>query len=384
MQMSIAYVEAEVNRNVAFRRRLGKAFPPGIMRREARSEMAGSRDTTTRNEARSGPRLLWLFFYFAMAVLGALGALVVTSRRPRFERRWDDLEDLDEDFDDLEPAPGDEPSERPRLAVHSVSVEVDGPEGKLFVDDGGSPGRPVLFVHGLGGSSRQWQAQLAHLRSVRRAVALDLRGHGDSDPVEDPDEAPAAYTLEGYVADVGAVADALDLDRFVLVGHSLGAAVAVEYAAQNPDRVAGLLLVDPNGDQTELPREELDSFLEALEKDPRREMEWYFKQILVGSRTEVADQVLADLRIADEAVFHLSLASSFATSPLPALAAYPGPRLSVVSEMNALPYSLHNLVKDLPWKPIPGTSHWLMMDKPADFNDTLDEFLASVPARVLA
>jgi len=326
---------------------------------------------------RRGPWLLQLLFYFALAVLGAFGALVITSRRPRFERRWDDLEDLDADLD-LEPPKGDEPPKRPQLAVHSVSLEVDGPEGKLFVDDGGAPGRPVLFVHGLGGSSRQWQAQLAHLRPTRRAVALDLRGHGDSEPAGDP----SAYTLEGYVADLAAVADAVELERFVLVGHSLGATVALEYAALNPERVAGLLLVDPNGDQTQIPGQELESFLEALEKDPRGEMEWYFKQILVGSEVEVADQVLADLRLTDEAAFAPSLKSSFTTSPLPALEIYPGPRLSVVSDMNDLPYSLHNLVEDLLWKLIPGTSHWVMMDRPDELNEALDELLASVPVGV--
>jgi len=319
---------------------------------------------------------LRLLVYFGLAVLGAFGALLLTSRRPHFERRWedlDDLDDLDEDLADEFDTPG---GERPSLAVQSESLELAGPVGRLFVDDGGSPGNPVLFVHGLGGSSRQWQAQLAHLRRQRRAVALDLRGHGDSDPAPNPD----GYNLDGYVEDLAAVADSLDLDRFVLIGHSLGGSVAVEYAARHPERVAGLLLVDPNGDQTEIPREEALSFLEALEKDPAGEMEWYFKQILVGAEAQVADQVLADLRIADANAFGPSLESAFNTSPLPSLVAYSGPRLSVVSEMNSLPYSLHNLVRDLPWKLIPGTSHWLMMDRPEDFHETLDGFLASVPA----
>jgi len=327
---------------------------------------------------RGGPRLLRLLAYFFVAVIGAFAALVLTSRRPRFERRWD--EDLDEDLDALEPPEGGEPPERPELAVHSVSLEVDGPAGKLFVDDGGAPGRPVLFVHALGGSSRQWRAQLAHLRRRRRAVALDFRGHGDSEPAPSAD----AYSIDSYRDDVAAVADALDLDHFVLAGHSLGATVALEYAAQHPERVAGLLLVDPNGDQTQIPPGEPETFLEALTEDPHREMEWYFKQILVGSETEVADQVLADLRLTDPAAFRPSLESSFRTSPLPALGSYPGPRLSVVSDMNDLPYSLHNLVPELPWMLLPGTSHWLMMDRPSDFNEAVDEFLASVPVGVTA
>lgn len=345
--------------------------------------MASSRHRTGNDsQGSSGPSLLRLLVYFGLAVLSAFGALVVTSRRPRFERRWEDFDDLESLDDELaEELDAAGPSgERPSPAVHSVSLEVEGPAGTLFVDDGGSPGRPVLFVHGLGGSSRQWQAQLAHLRQRRRAVALDLRGHGDSDPAPSADD----YTLDGYVEDLAAVADSLDLDRFVLVGHSLGAAVAIEYAARHPERTAGLLLVDPNGDQTLIPGDEARSFRDALDRDPLGEMEWYFKQILVGAEAEVADHVLADLRIADAHAFAPSLESAFTTSPLPSLALYPGPRRSLVSDMNSLPYSLHNLVEDLPWKVIPGASHWLMMDRPDELNDALDEFLATVPAAVRA
>lgn len=330
---------------------------------------ASKRKTKVRRGNGGGSGWPWLLGYFALSLAGVFAVLLSASRRQRFERRWEDLPEY-------EPPEPEVPERRPQPSVPTVAREIEGPVGKLFADDGGMVGLlpPVLFLHSLGGSSSQWRSQLAHLRPTRRAVALDLRGHGDSDPAP---QGPS-YNLQGYVADVEAGADALALDRFVLAGHSLGASVAIELAGRHPERVAGLLLVDPNGDQTQIPGAELEPFLSSLSDQPLGEMEWYFKQILVGSRPEVADQVLTGLRLADPAAFRPSLESCFTTSPLPALARYSGPRLSVISDMNSLPYSLHNLVEGLPVHLMTGTSHWLMMDRPEDFNELMDDFLDRV------
>src|SRR6266540_6312894 len=90
---------------------------------------------------------------------------------------------------------------------------IQGRQGRLRVDDGGHGGLPVLFVHGNSGNRTQWAAQLEHLRAARRAVAFDLRGMGESEPAANAD-----YSVEGFAEDVAAVADALGLERFVLVG----------------------------------------------------------------------------------------------------------------------------------------------------------------------
>jgi len=261
-------------------------------------------------------------------------------------------------------------------------VWLAGPAGNLFVRDGGDTGGtgdtgdagsaalPVLFVHSLAGNGGQWALQLDHLRRHRRAVALDLRGHGDSDPADDGD-----YSIPAFAADVAAVADQLDLRRFVLAGHSLGAAVAIEYAGRNPERVAGLLLVDPNGDQTRVPREQMEPFLTALRTDPHRELDSYFRQLVVHGDPDAARWVLDDLFLTAEDAVAKAVAGSMEYAPLPALARYPGPKLSVISDLNTLPFSLHRLLPDLPVRLMPGTGHWLMMDRPEAFNHLLDEFL---------
>lgn len=295
--------------------------------------------------------------------LFALGFLAtwLSSRRIQPMEEWEGF--LDED----EPPRGREP-------FPSTALEVPGPAGTLHVEDGGIDGLPVLFVHGLGGRTGQWEAQLAHLRPHTRALALDLRGHGRSAPAAD-----GAYAVADLAADVTAVADELGLERFVLVGHSLGGSVAIEVARrEGAERVAGLVLVDPNGDQTKIPRGELDGFLASLRAAPADEMRWYFKQVLAGAAPGVAERVLADLEATPSDALVAALASSFDYSPSAALADYEGPVLSVISDMNTLPYSLHELDPELPVRPLPGTSHWLMLDRPEDLNRALDGFLAKL------
>jgi pimeloyl-ACP methyl ester carboxylesterase len=284
-------------------------------------------------------------------------------------------------MDDDEPEPRrrggryPEPAEPPEppAAASGESLWIAGPAGNLYVRDGGGepPGAlPVLLLHSLAGNGGQWALQLDHLRRHRRAVALDFRGHGESDPAEDGD-----YSVHGLMGDVAAVADQLGLRRFLLAGHSLGAAVAIEYAGRHPERVAGLLLVDPNGDQSRVPKSEIAPFLEALRADPLAELESYFRQLVVGGDPDAARWVLEDLRLTHEDAVAGAVAGSIEYQPLPALERYPGPRLSVISDMNRLPYSLHNLVPDLPVHLMPGTGHWVMMDRPEVFNRLLDGFV---------
>src|SRR5258706_7893782 len=121
-----------------------------------------------------------------------------------------------------------------------MAMMITGPAGELYVDDGGSGGGgtvPVLFAHSYAGNSAHWRAQLAPLRPRRRAVAIDLRGHGQSDP-----PASGNYPVPALAEDIAAVADALELRRFVLVGHSMGGAAASAYAGKHPERISGLVL----------------------------------------------------------------------------------------------------------------------------------------------
>lgn len=316
---------------------------------------------------RSRGGLLW-------TLLGLLTLGLVTALFTRGRRR--------EIFADFAPPQRGKREPEPQDAVPEVEGEalwLAGPAGNLYVRDGGEDEHPealpILFLHSLAGNGGQWSLQLDHVRRHRRAVALDFRGHGESDPAEDGD-----YSVAALAGDVAAVADQLGLRRFVLAGHSLGSAVAIEYAGRHPERVAALLLVDPNGDMSRVPDQEFAPFLAALRSDPLAELESYFRQLLVGGDPDAAGWVLEDLRLTHEDAVAKAVEGSLRYQPLPALARYPGPKLSVISDMNRLPYSLHNLLPDLPVRLMTGTGHWVMMDRPEVFNHLLDELVAEVEA----
>ncbi|MEA2600366.1 MAG: hypothetical protein QOF89_1358 [Acidobacteriota bacterium] len=286
-------------------------------------------------------------------------------------------------FEDFAPPPRRGKSEpEPQDAIPEVEGEtlwLAGPAGNLYIRDGGEDEHPealpILFLHSLAGNGGQWALQLDHVRRHRRGVALDFRGHGESDPAEDGD-----YSVSGLAGDVAATADQLGLRRFLLAGHSLGSAVAIEYAGLHPERVAGLLLVDPSGDLSRVPDQEFAPFLAALRSDPLAELESYFRQLVVGADPDAAGWVLEDLRLTHEDAVAKAVEGSLRYQPLAALERYPGPKLSVISDMNRLPYSLHNLLPDLPVHLMTGTGHWVMMDRPEVFNHLLDEFTAEVEA----
>lgn len=99
-------------------------------------------------------------------------------------------------------------------------------------------GAPVLLLHGLSQQRRFWDPVSRRLRSAP-AVAVDLRGHGDTDTPVDAD-----YSVRACADDVPGHLDALGWDRAVLVGHSWGAWVALSVAARHRDRVVSVALVD--------------------------------------------------------------------------------------------------------------------------------------------
>jgi pimeloyl-ACP methyl ester carboxylesterase len=100
-------------------------------------------------------------------------------------------------------------------------------------------GAPALvFVHGFSCSSEDWRAQTGFFSKDYEVVACDLRGHGKT-----PGR-PHECSIEHYGGDVAALAGNLNLPHVILVGHSMGCRVVLEAARLDPERVAGIVLVD--------------------------------------------------------------------------------------------------------------------------------------------
>jgi 2-succinyl-6-hydroxy-2,4-cyclohexadiene-1-carboxylate synthase len=94
-------------------------------------------------------------------------------------------------------------------------------------------GPPILLVHGVLSSNRQWQPNLAALSKVGRPVLLELLGHGASPAPSDPE----AYRPESYVEALEEIRRELRAESWYLVGYSLGARITFEYALRHPSRV---------------------------------------------------------------------------------------------------------------------------------------------------
>ena len=104
--------------------------------------------------------------------------------------------------------------------------------------DWGGNGQPLLLLHGLASNARIWDLTAPLLTGGFRVIALDQRGHGLSDK---PD---GGYDFASITGDVAAFVQALGLERPALAGHSWGANVALQFAADRPDGVSALALVD--------------------------------------------------------------------------------------------------------------------------------------------
>src|SRR3954447_4695735 len=109
--------------------------------------------------------------------------------------------------------------------------------------DPAGPGEAVLFVHGNVSSAVFWQEPLLALTATgrHRALAVDLRGFGDAEPLP----IDATRGMRDWADDVAALVDTLGLDRVHLLGWSMGAGVVLQYLLDHPERVASVALVAP-------------------------------------------------------------------------------------------------------------------------------------------
>jgi pimeloyl-ACP methyl ester carboxylesterase len=124
--------------------------------------------------------------------------------------------------------------------------------------DWGGSGEWLVLLHGLASQAYIWDLVAPLLTDSFRVIAIDQRGHGLSDK---PD---SGYDFSAVSSDLAAILNALQINRAVLAGHSWGGNVAVQYAADQPDRVSGLILIDGGflqiGDRLDWPT--VEKFLE--------------------------------------------------------------------------------------------------------------------------
>ena len=248
----------------------------------------------------------------------------------------------------------------------------------LNMDSRGAGGLPVLFAHSFAGDVSHWHATLEHLRRQRRVVAFDFSGHGRSPG------AVGSYSIGELAKDVDAVADAQQLDAFVLVGHSMGAAVAADYAGSHPARVRALVLVDPPPAPGAITADQIRQLHAAVARDPFPVIEQFWnQQMFIDTRDEVKQKLLAGLRAMTRRAAAELTDAALDYDARPALLRYSAsgqsrPMYAIVTPRNDAPFSLHNAVTGFRHVVIRGTGHWIQLDKPDEFNKALDGFLSTL------
>jgi esterase len=138
----------------------------------------------------------------------------------------------------------------------------------LYTREFGGQGLPVVILHGLFASSKNWMGTAQSLSDFCRPFSLDLRNHGDS-PHSD------SHTLEDTIGDLDQWLQSRKLQQAVLLGHSMGGLVSMGFALSHPQAVRGLIVVDilPRGYRPDLTREFQALSLDLSPYKTRREID---------------------------------------------------------------------------------------------------------------
>jgi len=249
----------------------------------------------------------------------------------------------------------------------------------IAYDDVGT-GLPVVFLHGFPHDRTLWAPQLGGLLSRARCIAPDLRGFGES-------EIRGPYTMDSYADDVVAMMDALQIERAVIAGLSMGGYVAFALWRRHRQRVRALILADtrPGADTEEgrAKRRELIALARAKGSGAVADA-----QIggMVGKTTrekhpDIADAVHRMLSMATvEGVVGALEAMMARPDSTPTLATIDVPTLIIVGEEDALTppkeaRTMHEQIAGSRLEILAGAGHVSNVERPAAFNHVASEFL---------
>ena len=260
-----------------------------------------------------------------------------------------------------------------------------------YLDWGAPTAPPLVLLHGLRGHANVWDDVAQALCDRYHVYALDQRGRGDTDHAPGGD-----YSTDAFVADLAAFADALGLERFTLVGHSMGGRNSLAFAARYPQRLERLCIVDIGptieaaggsritGELRDLPPQ-FDTFDDALahvqtanrfasERVMRRRLAGQTRTLPNGKIGWKFDPAIREQRIAGTAAPAVDL--------WPALPAIPCPTLVVRgSETDLLtPETAQRMIDALPrgeLVEIARAGHMVFEDNPDDFIAAVQNWLAA-------
>jgi pimeloyl-ACP methyl ester carboxylesterase len=232
----------------------------------------------------------------------------------------------------------------------------------------GSGDTALVFVHCWSCDGGYWKNQVPYFSSSYRVVTLDLAGHGTSGAGR------RSWTIDAYAADVKAVVEKLDLEKVVLIGHSMSGPIIVEAALKLPDRVVALIPVDTLHDLSEKPDPRgMDGILKSLRTDFRKGATDLVRQLFPATADPaLVDEVARDIASAPPEVAIATFESLARYDIRPALERLRVPIRCINGDK--WPTRIEESRKVYPRFDaviLPGVGHFPMLEAPKQFNEKL-------------
>ena len=242
-------------------------------------------------------------------------------------------------------------------------------------------GEPALvFVHGWCCDKRYWTYQVPYFTGRYRVVTIDLAGHGLSGLER------RNWTIEAFGGDVVAVVEKLNVERAILIGHSMGGSVIIEAAGRMPGRVVGLVGVDTLHDvETTYPRKQIREFIYGFQEDFRGNTREFVRDMFPSdSDPNIVERIVEDMSSAPPWVGISSLGGYFRYNLTEALKQVKVPIYCINSDLletNIEANRRHAVSFDV--KLMPGMGHFVMIEDPDTFNGLLDEVIVELNIKEL-
>jgi pimeloyl-ACP methyl ester carboxylesterase len=236
-------------------------------------------------------------------------------------------------------------------------------------------GKALVFVHGNAGTRQNWRPQIEYFARRYRVVAPDLRGHGDSG------KPTGAYPISAFVEDLARLIDALDIDRAVIAGHSMGGRVAMSFALEHPKRVLGLVLAGTSATPFARAGEQITR-VRALGRE--RELREFIEFESGPQTPEAMKRELLEEALKTPEHVHIELwkaVSEFDVSTR--LGEIRTPTLIIVGDLDrgtpmTAARELHERIPGSQLAIVHGVAHFTMLERPELVNQHIDAFLDTV------
>jgi pimeloyl-ACP methyl ester carboxylesterase len=268
----------------------------------------------------------------------------------------------------------------PLLMMSASTGTATAPDGVRIHYETTGTGRPALvLVHCWTCDSGFWKDVVGRFARGRQVVTLDLAGHGRSGRTR------KSYTMRAFGQDVKAVADALKLDRMVLVGHSMSGAVILEAAQALGDRVVGLVPVDTLHDveQRDDPKE-TQAFLDKMQAAFQGTVTGFARQYWFVPTTPpaVVDRVLQAATTFPQEIALSALRETWSYDAAPAFDAIKVPIVAVNADKFPTNFAANRRhAPQFDAVIMKGVGHYLLLEDPKRFGDHLEEALGKIGSK---